>query len=323
MTDAHIEPAAKIAAMRYREARAGMTLMPEEFADPYAFMDRLSNIIENHPGAVFLNDDGGLGAFIIGYRIDQFQGSARGVYVPEWGHGVDPALPIKRSERVYRELYSNMLKAWVAEGCPTFAVSIYPTDTRLREVLFWGGFGMIVCDAMRGVFPPETECGRAAPPVTIGRGGVDQMPAILSLAGRLQEHLADAPIYLYPGRDEDETSMRRWLESPGHHLWLAWQGERPVGFIRCQPPEPTVSFIAGGPATTGITGMYVDPEFRGQGIGFALLSTLTAHAKDSGFQRISVDFETRNTPARQFWLRHFQPISYSLMRRIDDRFVRE
>ena len=33
----------------------------------------------------------------------------------------------------------------------------------------------------------------------------------------------------------------------------------------------------------------------------------------------SVDFESANLPGSKFWLRHFEPVAYSIIRHIDPR----
>jgi hypothetical protein len=34
-----------------------------------------------------------------------------------------------------------------------------------------------------------------------------------------------------------------------------------------------------------------------------------------------VDFEPQNIPAAHFWLKHFQPVCYSLIRHVDERIA--
>ncbi len=33
--------------------------------------------------------------------------------------------------------------------------------------------------------------------------------------------------------------------------------------------------------------------------------------------RVAVDFESMNPPARRFWMKHFQPVSYALARVVE------
>jgi hypothetical protein len=43
-----------------------------------------------------------------------------------------------------------------------------------------------------------------------------------------------------------------------------------------------------------------------------------AGARSAGFERLAVDFETANLPARRFWLRSFTPVCLSFERHLDD-----
>ena len=44
-------------------------------------------------------------------------------------------------------------------------------------------------------------------------------------------------------------------------------------------------------------------------------------ARDEGYQRCSVDFETMNTLAAHFWPRHFRPVCYSLGRVVNEHIL--
>jgi hypothetical protein len=41
----------------------------------------------------------------------------------------------------------------------------------------------------------------------------------------------------------------------------------------------------------------------------------------NNMKRCSVDFESANIEGRKFWLKHFNPVCYSAIRKLDDRFV--
>ena len=60
---------------------------------------------------------------------------------------------------------------------------------------------------------------------------------------------------------------------------------------------------------------------RGTGIGTALLRHGFEWARSSGYTHCSVDFESANLPGSRFWLRHFEPVCHSLMRRVDPRLA--
>ncbi len=70
------------------------------------------------------------------------------------------------------------------------------------------------------------------------------------------------------------------------------------------------------PGTTSISAAYVISSARSQGIAAALLDRALDWARSQGYTRCAVDFEPMNPLARRFWLRCFQPVSYTLCRRL-------
>jgi GNAT superfamily N-acetyltransferase len=102
----------------------------------------------------------------------------------------------------------------------------------------------------------------------------------------------------------------------------AGDGHQPVAY------DPSVEIMLVGPAsedaarivrderTASISGAFVRPEHRRAGVADALLDAAVSWARDGGYERLAVDFETANLLATRFWTRHFRPVTYSLCRRL-------
>ncbi len=83
----------------------------------------------------------------------------------------------------------------------------------------------------------------------------------------------------------------------GGALWLAWDGDRPVGLVALwhaeDQPEDEVHLVQ----------MWVTSSARGSGAATALVGAALAHARAEGRARISLDVARENVRARRFYLR--------------------
>lgn len=153
--------------------------------------------------------------------------------------------------------------------------------------------------------------------------------ALCLLEQALVEHLAAPPTYLVGHEARPQEECARLLADPEHAVWFALQEDEPAGKpagtpVACLlrgPPSENASTIILDRSTSSITGAYSHPDARGSGIATALLNHGLAWAKERGYTRCAVDFETMNPQARRFWLRHFTPVTYALERHIDARAV--
>jgi len=104
-------------------------------------------------------------------------------------------------------------------------------------------------------------------------------------------------------------------------LWLAYRGGEVVACMGLEPSNPTACYIIRDEKTTSITSAFTRESERNQGLATALLNHSLAWARSVGYARCAVDFESQNIPAVRFWLRHFQPVCYSLIRWVDERIA--
>src|SRR6266852_3464130 len=92
--------------------------------------------------------------------------------------------------------------------------------------------------------------------IDIRRLGVDDLALVFAA-----QHLFDGPA--------EEAATRRFLDSPDHHLLLALEGERPVGFVSgvevTHADKGTEMFLYE---------LAVDEPFRRGGIGRRLVTAL-------------------------------------------------
>jgi GNAT superfamily N-acetyltransferase len=82
------------------------------------------------------------------------------------------------------------------------------------------------------------------------------------------------------------------------------------------PASEDAARIVRDERTASISGAFVRPEHRRAGVADALLDAAVSWARDGGYERLAVDFETASLLATRFWTRHFRPVTYSLCRRL-------
>jgi len=105
-------------------------------------------------------------------------------------------------------------------------------------------------------------------------------------------------------------------------MWLAYKDSMPVGFIRIGPSDPRAACFTWDERTAYIDHVFVEEGLRNAGIGTTLLGRAMDWARSTGYKRCTVDFESANAAARNFWLKHFQPVCLILCRCVDERMAR-
>ena len=247
---------------------------------------------------------GRLVGYMAGWALDDFRGE-RAILSPEWANGADPT----QSRRIYEEMYCGASATWVGEGRSTHLVCQLPHDRAALDGWFWLGFGMLAADGVRDLSPAQGPVAE----VDIRRAGPQDIEAYLSLDDALYRHLATPPIFLPHDRDL-RSADEAWLADPANALWLAENATEALGFMKQGPASTGACGIIYDEGTSSIVGAYIRQGVRRQGIGAALLNRVLQWAAEQGYVRCAVDFEPMNVLAARFWMRHFQPVSYALMR---------
>jgi GNAT superfamily N-acetyltransferase len=303
----HLEEAARLVAGQFRKERRQVPALPERFDQPEPHLQRLRDLARNNPGVAALRG-GKLVGFLTGLVIPSWR-SKRSAYAPAFAHGAAE----EDRARIYRWMYGQMSQRWVDDRCGLHLISLFAHDRPAQDAWFAMAFGLTVVDAVRDA----GQVRGASESATIRQATAEDAEAVTRLAEGLTGHLRSAPTLL---NDEGTTvaETREWLTKERHALWLAEQDGQAVGYIRFQPPDPTVSHIVQDPGTASCTGAYVLPEVRGSGVAEALLKRAVSWAREEGLARCAVDFESENPTASGFWLKHYDPVDYSLIRYIDD-----
>ncbi len=305
-----VEAAAELHAATYRALRRQQPVLPPRYEDPGTVAPLLRSMVGKRPGVAAFRD-GRLVGYLAAGVIPEWQG-CRTAFAPFWAH----AVAVEPRGRIFEDMYASLSAKWTADGCTTHLFSVPAGDQQVVDALFRFGYAVAVIDAMRSLAPLHATVSG----ITFRRAGLDDRETWRQLRRGLIEYMTGPPVFMHIPSDKPEEYYDRWLGDPGHAVWLACHEAEPVAYMQlCRTDEEV---IVNDERTASIEGAFTQPALRGKGIGAALLGRCLKWAREQEFERCAVDFEGENVLGRRFWLRHFEPVLYSLARRIDPRAVR-
>jgi ribosomal protein S18 acetylase RimI-like enzyme len=290
----------------FKQLRSSVPILPNLMEDPQRVVGMLAEL----PGIAAHKGDQVVG-YLGWWLVDGFRGTARkGAYCPEWGHSAVDAT-------IYRALYRAAAEQWAAAGCEVHAISLLANDEAAREVWFWNGFGLTGVDAIRPITPIE-----AAAPIglTIRTATLADVEGWIALEIEHSRHYRLPPISMAAHETQDADDFAAFLSQPTNRIWLALDGDTPIGFMGFEINSSGAAAIVDAPDKIAITGAYVRPQYRGRRVAGAILDAALRDYAAKGFGRCSVDFEAFNPEAAAFWLKYFEPVCLSVTR-IPERVV--
>lgn len=306
----HLPAAASMAAADHAHERAHVPALPTRTADFY--LPRLQQLQSLYPGAAAVDVEGKLAGFIIGRKVPNFRSSQWGVHAPEWANAANG----EDRFNLIRQLYQHVAALWVANGCFSHAITLYAHDDLAQHAWYRTAFGMICGDGVRELLPVS---GPVATDILVRPASTEDIDLFLPLVHEHQRYYPTSPLFMPLLKLSDREYFVNWLAKPDHNLWLALDEGEPVGYFESTPSHPGASDLIVDPGTCSICGAFVRPGTRQQGVGAALLARVVQWAKENGFERCAVDYETHNLFGSRFWEKHFQPVAVSVMRHVDER----
>ena len=309
----HLEDAAVLVSNRYKRLRGQVSSLPSRYGKVSTLLPLLRDIAGAGPGVVAIRE-GRLVGFLSGWLLPSFRGK-RSVFSPEWANAAD----LENSRRIYDEMYAHLSASWVADGYFTHLISSLVNDRDGIDGWHWMGFGMIAVDAVRDLRPVRG----CDADVAIRRACLEDLEQVMTLDEALWQHLATSPTFLADAEERaeerDRSYYEEWLENPEKALWLAYHGTEAVAYIGLGPASDDASTSIYDEKTTSISGAFTGKKACGGGIATELLDRPLEWARAEGYERCAVDFDPMNPSATRFWLRHFQPVCYTLVRHVDER----
>jgi GNAT superfamily N-acetyltransferase len=323
----HVAEAARLHVASYRQVLGTIPVLPAELIDPEPVERLLRRAVAGGPAVAAVRGGQTVG-YLTGLAVPGLRSSGVGVFVPEWAHG---ARAEDRAES-YDALYSAVSARWAEAGHIHHCISVMAGDVALERTLAWLGFGLCVADAVLDLrtaseshavpaaASPSPFSNPTAAGVSISRASLSDLDDLRPLAVAHAAYYATAPTFLVRDSGEDPCDeMERWIRTPGDAVWIARVGLEIASFIYIRFPHDDVCRALRTTGTISIGGAFTIQEARGMGVAGALLARIVDWARSAGFERLAVDFETANLPARRFWLRHFRPVCLTFERHLDDR----
>jgi GNAT superfamily N-acetyltransferase len=294
-----VEEAAQMVAARVAALRHVVPSVPSRHLDGSEYEAKIKDL----PGVVAL-DNGRFAGFLLALCIDDLRGR-KTAYSPEWAHGV----PRAAGQRTLCAMYRAAAETWRDENYQAHVFTTLAHDIEAIGTLHWQSFGNIVIDAIRDLSPvPGVKAGGEVKPA-----GPNDVGEICRLDHLLSDHLRGSTTFLdFPYRDE--AFWKKQLSDPQQFFPAAFSEGRAIAYLKFGPVGSGVCHTVRDDKTVAISGAFCEPDHRSGGISKRLLAEGLAWAREQGYERCSVDWESNNIEATAFWTRHFRPVCVSLMR---------
>lgn len=305
-TEADIRPAAALVAARVRALRERHPALPSTWAEPGAWESRIAALTID--GRALAARDGGR---LVGFLAAERDADHHRAYSPEWAHATVPG-----GRRILETLYATAARAWVDEGLRIHVIGTLDGLSDEAEACTWLGFGTFVVDAIRGIEPIRGTSAGAGGGMSVRRATLHDLDAVVELETGLRRHLLASPVFLVLPPPSGVEEHRARLADPSVATFLAEDAGRPVAHLRIGPCADDVATVVRDAGTASITGAFTLADRRGAGIATTLVDAGVAWARDQGYVRCGVDFESANLEASRFWTRWFEPVAFWRIRRL-------
>ncbi len=309
--DEHLDDAAALVSNRFTQLRTQEPLLPIRYTEASEFLSLLRDISTASDYGVAAIRGGRLVGFLTGWLMPSFRGQ-RSTFSPEWANAAEQ----RDSKQIYEEMYRYLAAEWVSAKFVAHYISVFPNDSEVVRALHWMGFGMTAVDAIRGLetIPIDDN------DYEIRQADIEDLEDVMVMEEALWQHVRGSPDFLFRER-MSRSHYGEWIRDPEKSVLLALHNNEPVAFMSLGPANEDVSRIIVDDKTTSIYAAFTKENIRGKGIATALLNYGLELASEADYERCAVDFEPMNLEGSRFWLRHFNPVCFSLLRNINEKLV--
>jgi GNAT superfamily N-acetyltransferase len=296
-TDAHLDDAAALLAVRHERHREAEPLLPGDVD----FRAELEREWQRASASGVFGGDG----FLIGAPHE-----VAGI----WWLRVELAGQALDGDRErMRDLYAAAAARWVDEGHTKQAVFVPSHDAELVDAWFRLGFGGSATLALRETGPEESFDGD----VEIRRGTPDDFSETARLDREVSSAMEPSPSFSelpLQSVEELEAEWREDADSDKYELFVAEREGRIVGHTVLYRRAPDLRVPRG---SIDLAQGSTEPAARGTGVGRALTAHVLRWAHEHDYPVMTIDWRTTNLWASRFWpKRGFRPVFLRLYRSI-------
>lgn len=297
----HVKEAVSLFVESYENQRQIVPLIPER-KDLYEEVNNaLRRNLEN-PGVAIFRDDELVGYIIENARADNFMSKPTAFSLGLYSHcSVED-----RKEMIYQQIYKDISDVWVKDGYHTHIFSIWAQDEDLSFNFFRLGFGMTHFELLRDLSDIDVKTSE------ISYRKLESMEPIKELDKEHHKFYPSAPLFWLP---PDDYTYKEEIDG---EIIAGFDNDKPVGYIHLKRNEAE-TWLMTGEDTCRVKGIYIEPKYRGRGIGKGLLQKGVEWAREKELERLYVEGESANIYGGNFWMKHFTPVVYTLRRCVDER----
>jgi len=299
--DDHIHEAAELFKRSYDARCDTNPLIPKKEDLKNYVISKLKEKFGN-PGVAALDDNELVGYMKETGRAEEFMSKRTPFSLGLYSHSSVE----QNKEKIYQKMYEGLSRTWIEEGFHSHVFSFWATDDILQSTFFRLGFGMTHFELMRDLSRPEK------PDIDVTIREIDNPNPIRKLDRDHHDFYPKAPLFWIPHGEYD----------PEHDfegdIIAAFDGDEAIAYIHLTVNDAETPLLASEDIGR-VAGAYADPKYRNKGVGTALLREVVKWAKENHLKNLYVEGESANIQGGNFWMKHFEPVVYTVRRCVDER----
>ena len=275
------------------------------------YQSKIETLFENGIGRIAFQNDEPVGFLAFSQIYDNGNGVMEATS-PLYGYGIRN----KNREKVIGHLF----QATAAEICEKYAqslkINVYAHDRDVLNMYIMSAFSMDTTDVIRNTAIKIPSDNNDLIFTELDRTQIlEYRTDVIELYRNLINHLRISPVFYHCNEFLPIEDRFEDLLSEDIRIFAAFHNNQLIGLIGTEQTD--IEFAKTDSKAIGMGVVFIKPNYRGQGVGAALLAFANNKIKESGIDRVFVTHGTINPTARGFWDKHFSNYAYTMTRRVD------